>query len=55
MAGSQRAIMIAKGLQTILNFGLLVLAVILVVFLGKETWHLATVLLVSNEKSRPTC
>ncbi|ACZ77845.1 MULTISPECIES: phosphate-starvation-inducible protein PsiE [Dickeya] len=50
MAGSARAIMIARGLQTILNFGLLVLAVILVVFLAKETWHLATVLLVSNEK-----
>ncbi|MFP1722816.1 MULTISPECIES: phosphate-starvation-inducible protein PsiE [Lonsdalea] len=50
MAGSTRSIMIAKGLQTILNIGLLALAIILVVFLGKETLHLAKALMVSSEK-----
>ncbi|MEH0832358.1 phosphate-starvation-inducible protein PsiE [Pectobacterium cacticida] len=50
MAGSARSRMAAKALQTILNIGLLVLATILVVFLVKETIHLAKVLLVSNEK-----
>ncbi|WP_304169753.1 phosphate-starvation-inducible protein PsiE [Lonsdalea britannica] len=50
MAGSSRSIMIAKGLQTILNIGLLALAIILVVFLGKETLHLAKALMVSSEK-----
>ncbi|ACS86487.1 phosphate-starvation-inducible protein PsiE [Musicola paradisiaca] len=50
MAGSIRAVMIARGLQTILNVGLLALAVMLVIFLVKETAHLSTVLFVSNEK-----
>lgn len=50
MAGSTRSIMIAKGLQTILNIGLLALAIILVVFLGKETLHLAQALMVSSER-----
>ncbi|AXW88602.1 MULTISPECIES: phosphate-starvation-inducible protein PsiE [Lonsdalea] len=50
MAGSTRSIMIAKGLQTILNIGLLALAIILVVFLGKETLHLAKALMVSSER-----
>lgn len=50
MAGSKRAVMIAQGLQTILNVGLLVLAVILVLFLGKATVHLAQVFVVGNEK-----
>ncbi|WP_192457393.1 phosphate-starvation-inducible protein PsiE [Musicola keenii] len=50
MAGSIRAVMIARGLQTILNVGLLALAVMLVIFLAKETAHLSTVLFVSNEK-----
>ncbi|MFP9230646.1 phosphate-starvation-inducible protein PsiE [Pectobacterium cacticida] len=50
MAGSARSRMAAKALQTILNIGLLVLATILVVFLVKETIHLAKVLLISNEK-----
>lgn len=50
MAGSMRSMMAANILQTILNIGLLLLAAILVVFLAKETFHLAQVLLVSNEK-----
>ncbi|AFR04419.1 phosphate-starvation-inducible protein PsiE [Pectobacterium brasiliense] len=50
MAGSARSAMAAKALQTILNIGLLVLAIILVIFLVKETFHLAKVLLISNEK-----
>ncbi|KFX02890.1 phosphate-starvation-inducible protein PsiE [Pectobacterium betavasculorum] len=50
MAGSARSVMAAKALQTILNIGLLALATILVIFLVKETFHLAKVLLISNEK-----
>ncbi|MEQ9861397.1 phosphate-starvation-inducible protein PsiE [Pectobacterium cacticida] len=50
MAGSARSTMAAKALQTILNIGLLALATILVVFLVKETIHLAKVLLISSEK-----
>ncbi|BES85688.1 protein PsiE [Pectobacterium araliae] len=50
MAGSARSAMAAKALQTILNIGLLALATILVIFLVKETFHLAKVLLISNEK-----
>ncbi len=38
MAGSARSAIAAKALQTILNIGLLVLAIILVVFLVKETF-----------------
>ncbi len=40
---------IATLLQWVLNVGLLVLALILVVFLGKETIHLANVLFSSGE------
>ncbi|MEH0874542.1 phosphate-starvation-inducible protein PsiE [Pectobacterium cacticida] len=50
MAGSARSTMAANALQTILNIGLLALATILVVFLVKETIHLAKVLLISSEK-----
>ena len=39
MAKTSRSIMIAKGLQRVLNVGLLLLAAILVVFLVKETLH----------------
>lgn len=41
--------MIATGLQWILNVGLLFLVMILIVFLGKETIHLANVLLNTGE------
>lgn len=47
----QRANMVGKVLQTILNFGLLMLAVILIVFLGKETYALIQVLFVNSAKS----
>ncbi|MFC3396330.1 phosphate-starvation-inducible protein PsiE [Brenneria rubrifaciens] len=51
MAGSARSTLAANVLQTILNIGLLVLATILVIFLVKETVHLAKVLLTTtNEK-----
>lgn len=51
MAKTSRSIMIAKGLQRVLNVGLLLLAAILVVFLVKETLHLAKVLFINNEES----
>lgn len=41
--------LIACVLQWILNIGLIILAMILVVFLGKETLHLADVLFYSGE------
>ncbi|KAA8998883.1 phosphate-starvation-inducible protein PsiE [Affinibrenneria salicis] len=50
MAGSTRAMIVAKCLQTILNIGLMLLSTILVVFLGKETFHLAQVLLHASEQ-----
>ncbi|MBG6243667.1 phosphate-starvation-inducible protein PsiE [Candidatus Symbiopectobacterium sp. 'North America'] len=50
MPGSARGLKVAKMLQTILNIGLLLLATILVIFLMKETFHLAQVLLSSSEK-----
>lgn len=40
---------ISTALQAVLNFGLLCLAIILVIFLGKETLHLANVMLYPNE------
>ncbi|MGQ8776842.1 phosphate-starvation-inducible protein PsiE [Serratia sp. NA_112.1] len=51
MAKTSRSVMIAKGLQRVLNVGLLLLAAILIVFLVKETIHLAQVLFVNNEES----
>ncbi|MGP3156735.1 phosphate-starvation-inducible protein PsiE [Serratia marcescens] len=51
MAKTSRSIMIAKGLQRVLNVGLLLLAAILVVFLVKETLHLAKVLFINSEES----
>lgn len=47
----QRSTMVARILQTILNFGLLLLAVILIVFLGKETYALIQVLFINTEQS----
>ncbi|VTO16800.1 PsiE protein [Klebsiella variicola] len=41
---------IATAMQTVLNLGLLCLGIILIVFLGKETLHLADVLFT---RSRP--
>lgn len=42
---------IATILQWILNIGLIALAIILVIFLGKETLHLANVLFHTGEES----
>ncbi len=42
---------IAAILQWILNIGLIALAIILVIFLGKETLHLANVLFHTGEES----
>ncbi|NIF22799.1 MULTISPECIES: phosphate-starvation-inducible protein PsiE [Pantoea] len=42
---------IATVLQWVLNIGLVILAIILVVFLGKETIHLATVLFSTGEQA----
>ena len=43
---------ISTLLQIVLNLGLLSLAVILVVFLGKETLHLADVLFAPEKTSK---
>lgn len=43
--------LIARGLQWVLNLGLVILAIILVVFLGKETIHLANVLFNTGEQA----
>lgn len=42
---------IAWLLQMVLNIGLIVLAAILAIFLGKETFHLANVLLNTGEQT----
>jgi protein PsiE len=51
MAGSQKSTMIAVIMQRILNVFLLGLAAILMLFLGRETYHLALVLFVNNDES----
>ncbi|MCD1127018.1 phosphate-starvation-inducible protein PsiE [Jinshanibacter sp. LJY008] len=47
----KRATLVARILQTVLNFGLLLLAIILIVFLGKETYALIQVLFVNSAQS----
>ncbi len=42
---------VASALQMILNIGLVCLALILIVFLGKETQHLAWAMLNTNEQT----
>ncbi|MEG3132770.1 phosphate-starvation-inducible protein PsiE [Rouxiella sp. T17] len=51
MAGSKRATAIAVVMQRLLNVFLLGLAAILMLFLGRETYHLALVLFVNNDES----
>lgn len=51
MAASKRAMMISVVIQRIMNVFLLGLAVILTLFLGRETYHLALVLFVNNDES----
>lgn len=43
---------IATAMQTVLNLGLLCLGIILIVFLGKETLHLADVLFTPDPTSK---
>ncbi|MBK5145109.1 phosphate-starvation-inducible protein PsiE [Budviciaceae bacterium BWR-B9] len=47
----KRATLVARVLQTVLNCGLLLLAIILIVFLGKETYALIQVLFVNSAQS----
>ncbi|WP_114192446.1 phosphate-starvation-inducible protein PsiE [Edaphovirga cremea] len=51
MAVSQRAMLISTIMQRILNVFLLGLGAILLLFLGRETYHLALVLFVNNDQS----
>lgn len=51
MAVSPRAMLISTIMQRILNVFLLGLAGILLLFLGRETYHLALVLFVNNDQS----
>jgi len=51
MAGSKRATLISVIKQRILNVFLLGLAAILMIFIGRETYHLAMVLFVNNDQS----
>ncbi len=51
MAGSKRALMISVIMQRIVNVFLLGLAAILMIFIGRETYHLAMVLFVNNDQS----
>lgn len=51
MPATPRGEWVSKGLQLVLNLGLLMLAVILVIFLGKETIHMAQVLFAPTEQA----
>ncbi|NMP28496.1 phosphate-starvation-inducible protein PsiE [Rahnella sp. SAP-1] len=51
MAATKRAMMVSTIMQSILNVFLLGLAAILMLFLGRETYHLALVLFVNNDQS----
>ncbi|MCT4702902.1 phosphate-starvation-inducible protein PsiE [Enterobacteriaceae bacterium H20N1] len=46
-----RVELISTVLQTVLNLGLLTLGLILIIFLGKETLHLANVLFTPSEQA----
>lgn len=47
----KRGVWVAKALQTVLNIGLLLLGVILIVFLTKETYALIQVLFINSAQS----
>jgi len=51
MPATPRGDLISSILQAILNLGLLMLAVILIIFLGKETFHMALVLFAPTEQA----
>lgn len=50
MAASQRGMVVAKTMQRILNLFLLGLGAILLLFLGRETYHLTLVLFVNGDE-----
>ncbi|MCT4707465.1 phosphate-starvation-inducible protein PsiE [Enterobacteriaceae bacterium H11S18] len=51
MPATPRVEWISTVMQTVLNLGLLALGVILIIFLGKETYHLAKVLFAPTEQA----
>ncbi|RPH25601.1 phosphate-starvation-inducible protein PsiE [Buttiauxella warmboldiae] len=51
MTAVTRVELIATVLQTVLNLALLTLGLILIIFLGKETLHLANVLFTPSEQT----
>ena len=51
MTTTPRVELIAKVMQTVLNLALLALGVILIIFLGKETLHLATSLFAPSDQA----
>lgn len=51
MAKTSSSVFISRNLQRLLNFGLLILAAILVVFLARETYSLANVLFINSDDS----
>lgn len=51
MPATRRGEWVSKILQGVLNLGLIMLAVILIIFLGKETIHMAEVLFAPTEQS----
>ncbi|HEY1844629.1 MAG TPA: phosphate-starvation-inducible protein PsiE [Buttiauxella sp.] len=51
MTAINRVELISTVLQTVLNLGLLTLGLILIIFLGKETLHLANVLFTPSEQA----
>lgn len=50
MQNLQHSTLVARVLQTILNLGLLILAMILIAFLGKETYSLIQVLFINTDQ-----
>ncbi|QCR37439.1 phosphate-starvation-inducible protein PsiE [Nissabacter sp. SGAir0207] len=50
MAASQRGMVVAKTMQRILNLFLMGLGAILLLFLGRETYHLTLVLFVNGDE-----
>jgi len=51
MPATVRGEWVSKILQRVLNLGLIMLAVILVIFLGKETIHMALVMFAPSEQA----
>lgn len=51
MPATVRGEWVSRILQTVLNLGLIMLAIILIIFLGKETIHMAEVLFAPTEQA----